>query len=31
MITLGITGGVGAGKSMILKYINEKYNVKLIY
>ncbi len=30
MITLGITGGVGTGKSLVLQYINTKYNVKLI-
>lgn len=30
MIVLGITGGVGCGKTEVLNYIKEKYNVKLI-
>lgn len=30
MKTIGITGGVGAGKSEILKYIGEKYNCRII-
>lgn len=30
MITIGITGGVGAGKSQILSYIEEHYNCKVI-
>lgn len=30
MMTIGITGGVGAGKSQILSYIEEHYNCKVI-
>ena len=30
MITIGITGGVGAGKSAILKYLEEKYDAYII-
>ncbi|MBP5609389.1 MAG: dephospho-CoA kinase [Lachnospiraceae bacterium] len=30
MITIGITGGVGSGKSVILKYLEEKYNACII-
>ena len=30
MKVLGITGGVGAGKSTILSYLNKKYNAKVI-
>lgn len=30
MMTIGITGGVGAGKSKILSYIEEHYNSKVI-
>lgn len=30
MITIGITGGVGCGKSSILKYIGENYNCRII-
>jgi len=30
MRTIGITGGVGAGKSMVLQYLKEKYGVQLI-
>ena len=30
MMTIGITGGVGAGKSQILSYIEERYNSKVI-
>lgn len=29
MKTIGITGGVGAGKSLILNYIKQKYNAKI--
>ena len=28
---IGITGGVGAGKSAVLQYIQENYNAKVIY
>lgn len=28
---IGITGGVGAGKSLVLDYIGEKYNCRIIY
>lgn len=28
---IGITGGVGAGKSTILKFINDTYNCRIIY
>ena len=28
---IGITGGVGAGKSAVLSYIEENYNAKVIY
>ena len=31
MITIGITGGVGAGKSEVLKYISENYNAEIMY
>ena len=30
MITIGITGGVGCGKSKILEYIQQNYNCKII-
>lgn len=30
MITIGITGGVGAGKSAILEYIKQNYNARII-
>lgn len=30
MKTIGITGGVGSGKSEILKYIKDKYNCRVI-
>ena len=30
MMTIGMTGGVGAGKSQILSYIEERYNSKVI-
>lgn len=30
MMTIGITGGVGAGKSQILSYIEKNYNSKVI-
>lgn len=30
MIVIGITGGVGAGKSEILKYLQEKYNAAVL-
>lgn len=30
MKTIGITGGVGAGKSQILQYISEKYNCLIV-
>ncbi len=30
MNTIGITGGVGAGKSAVLKYLEEKYNAYII-
>ena len=30
MITIGITGGVGCGKSKILEYIKQNYNCKII-
>ncbi len=30
MKILGITGGVGAGKSTVLQYMNEKYQVRVI-
>ena len=29
MMVLGITGGVGAGKSTVLDYMKEKYNIDL--
>ena len=28
---IGITGGIGAGKSEVLKYVAEKYNCRVIY
>ena len=31
MITIGITGGVGAGKSEVLKYISDNYNAEILY
>lgn len=31
MIVLGITGGVGSGKSAVLEYIAKNYNAKLIF
>jgi dephospho-CoA kinase len=30
MYTIGITGGVGAGKSEVLHYLKEKYNVRIL-
>ena len=30
MITIGVTGGVGSGKSEVLKYLNEKYNCRIL-
>ena len=30
MKIIGITGGVGAGKTQILKYIEEHYNSRII-
>ena len=30
MKVIGITGGVGAGKSEVLKYIQEQYNCRVI-
>lgn len=30
MITIGVTGGVGAGKSEILKYLHDKYNCRIL-
>lgn len=30
MLFIGITGGVGAGKSAILKYLSEKYNCRVM-
>ena len=30
MNTIGITGGVGAGKSAVLKYLEEKYDAYII-
>ena len=30
MKTIGITGGVGAGKSTVLAYLEEKYNAFVI-
>ena len=30
MITIGVTGGVGAGKSEILRYLDEKYNCRIL-
>jgi len=31
MKVIGITGGVGAGKSTVLNYIREKYNCRIIF
>ncbi len=31
MKIIGVTGGVGAGKSRVLGYIQEKYNCRIIY
>ena len=31
MKVIGITGGVGAGKSIVLKYINENYHCRIIF
>ena len=31
MKTIGITGGVGAGKSSVLSYIGDNYNCKIVY
>ncbi|MBR4832693.1 MAG: dephospho-CoA kinase [Butyrivibrio sp.] len=28
---IGITGGIGAGKSTVLEYIRDKYNCKIVY
>ncbi|MBO4911692.1 MAG: dephospho-CoA kinase [Butyrivibrio sp.] len=28
---IGVTGGVGAGKSTVLKYINDNYNCKVVF
>ena len=30
MRVIGITGGVGAGKSKVLEYLEEKYNCQVI-
>ncbi len=30
MVVIGITGGVGAGKSEILKYLKERYNCRIV-
>ena len=30
MITIGVTGGVGSGKSEILKYLDRKYNCRIL-
>ena len=30
MITIGITGGVGCGKTEVLKYLKEKYNARVV-
>ena len=30
MITIGVTGGVGSGKSAILSYLDEKYNCRIL-
>ena len=31
MKVIGITGGVGAGKSTVLDYIASRYNAKILY
>lgn len=31
MKTIGITGGVGAGKSAVLEYLADNYNLSLIH
>ena len=31
MKIIGVTGGVGAGKSTVLKYINDNYNCKVVF
>ena len=28
---IGVTGGVGAGKSTVLKYIGDNYNCKVVF
>ena len=30
MITIGVTGGVGSGKSEILKYLKDRYNCRIL-
>ena len=30
MITIGVTGGVGAGKSEILRYLDNNYNCRIL-
>ena len=30
MITIGVTGGVGAGKSEILRYLENRYNCRVL-
>ena len=30
MITIGVTGGVGSGKSEILKYLDQNYNCRIL-
>ena len=30
MRTIGLTGGVGAGKSLIINYLKDKYGAKVI-
>ena len=30
MITIGVTGGVGAGKSEILRYLDKNYNCRIL-
>ena len=31
MRTIGITGGVGCGKSAVIKYIEDHYNARIIF
>ena len=30
MFVIGITGGVGSGKSLVAKFLSKKYNAKLL-